>query len=158
MAKSLILCIDDEVNILKSIKRLFIDEEYEIMTTTKGEEGLELLKKRKVDVLITDQQMPGIKGLEIIKQAKKISPQTVRIMITGYSDIDVTISAINEGEIHRYIAKPWDNDQFKQIVKSVLVKNAADKNGRYNALTVYRLAVRSAALSSAISRLSRCSL
>jgi putative two-component system response regulator len=138
MEKPLILCIDDEVNILKSIKRLFIDEDYMVLTTTQGEEGLEILKKEKVNVLITDQQMPGIKGIDIIKQARKISPQTVRIMITGYSDIDITISAINEGEIHRYIAKPWDNDQFKQVVKNALAKNEADKNGRYNEQRIKR--------------------
>ncbi len=131
MKKPVILCVDDEENILKSVKRLFIDEDYTILTTTRGEEALDIIKNQKVDVLITDQQMPGIKGIDILKRARETSPGTVRIMITGYSDIGVTISAINEGEVHRYIAKPWDNDRFKQVVKDALLKNEADRNGHH---------------------------
>ncbi len=121
-SKYTILCIDDEVSILNALKRIFFDKKYNAITTTNGEHALKILKSEKVNVIISDQRMPGMTGIEILKSAKIISPDTVRIMLTGYADFNVTIEAINEGEIYKYINKPWDDDELLKIIEDIIRK------------------------------------
>lgn len=117
------LFIDDEENILKAVKRLFVETEYKILTALSGKEGLDYLRNEKVNVLVTDQRMPGMTGLDVIREALKIAPNTIMIILTAYSDIDVTIAAINDGHIYKYIVKPWDDEEFKTIIEEAIELN-----------------------------------
>jgi len=113
-----ILCVDDEKNVLKSLERVFLDEEYEIMTASSGKEGLGLLENDPdFAVIITDQRMPEMTGTEFLKLAREVAPDAVRILLTGYSDLIATIDAINKGGASRYITKPWNDRDLLQVVR-----------------------------------------
>lgn len=112
-----ILCIDDEDGILNSLKRLFRKDHYNIFLANTGEEGLNILHNEKIDVILCDQKMPTMNGFEVLRAARKNYPDIMRIMISGYSDFESLVKTINEGEIFRFIQKPWDNDDLKETVK-----------------------------------------
>ena len=115
-----LLFIDDEANILSALKRLFRPLGYTILTAESGAEALALLEKEQVDLLICDMRMPAMNGAEVLEQVRAKWPETVRILLTGYSDLDSTIAAINRGEIYRYIAKPWDDNDIVLTVRDAL--------------------------------------
>ncbi len=121
--KYTVLCVDDEEHILTALKRVFDNTDYTIITAGSGHDAIGVLDKQKVDIIITDYKMPKMNGVEFLKKAKKIAPAAVRVMLTAYSDFDVTIAAINEGEIHKYITKPWDKDELMQIIAEAITKN-----------------------------------
>ena len=118
--KGTLLFVDDEENILKSLDRLFLDEDYNTMTATSGEDGLRLVVDNRIDLIISDQMMPGMKGVEFLSEVKDISPDTVRILLTGYADLEATIGAINKGEVYRFITKPWSDEELLVTVKQSL--------------------------------------
>lgn len=107
--KDSILLIDDEPHILSAIKRIFDDDEVQVFTATAALEGLKILAQEEIAVLVTDNMMPEVDGLEVLRRARDISPDTVRIMLTGHANIDTAIDAINFGEVFRFILKPWNN-------------------------------------------------
>lgn len=115
-----ILCIDDEESILKTLNRLLRREGYKIYTATSGEEGLEILGKEKIDLILCDQRMPTMNGFEVLRIARKEYPETMRIMLSGYSDFDNLVKTINEGEIFRFLSKPWDMEELKNVIRSAL--------------------------------------
>ncbi len=110
-----ILFIDDEERILRSMKALF-KRQYTVFTTTDPAEALDILKGQDIDVIVSDQRMPEVTGIELLKQVKQLSPRTMRILLTGYADMKATLDAINEGEVFRYLKKPWNNDDLKSIL------------------------------------------
>jgi response regulator RpfG family c-di-GMP phosphodiesterase len=113
-----ILFVDDEKNILLSLKRLMLDENYEVFTASSGEEGLELLRStEQVGVIVSDQRMPGLTGVDFLEKAREIAPEALRIMLTGYADLNATMDAINKGGAYRYITKPWDDQQLVQTIR-----------------------------------------
>ena len=117
-----ILCVDDEANVLKSLKRLFLDEDYEILTAESGSEGLVLLEQRQqpVQVVISDYRMPEMDGVAFFKEVHDRWPDTVRIVLSGYADTAAVVAAINEGQVYRFIPKPWNDDELKvTIAKAV---------------------------------------
>lgn len=117
-----ILCVDDEKNVLKALERLFFDYEYEIITAMSGEEGLDLLKKEDhIKVIISDYRMPGMNGVDFLKTVYEKRPETVRIVLSGYADTASIVEAINEGQIYKFIPKPWNDDDLK-----VTISNAID--------------------------------
>ncbi len=118
--KHAILFVDDDENILNSLRRLFRREGYEILLAKSGTEGLEVLKNHQVSLIISDQRMPEMIGAEFLAKAKEISPQSMRIMLTGYSDLDAATQAINQGGISRFITKPWDDDELKMVVRDAI--------------------------------------
>ena len=119
--EDIILFVDDEENILKSIKRSLIDEPYEMLLANSGEKALELLKENNVSVIVTDMRMPGMNGLELLEIVKKKYPDIVRIVLTGYSQITTLIAAINSGQIYRYLVKPWKlEEEFKPTLRQAL--------------------------------------
>jgi len=121
MSKYKILCVDDEENILSALERVFLEEEdYEIITANGGEKGLEILRERAVDLIISDQRMPGMSGTEFLKKARELRPDTIRIVLSGFADFDTITKAINEGEIYRLIQKPWEDDALLLAVKDSL--------------------------------------
>lgn len=132
--KHTLLFVDDEDNILSALRRLFRREGYEILTATSGPEGLALLQKQAVSLIISDQRMPEMIGAEFLHRAREICPHALRIMLTGFSDIETAIQAVNEGGIHRYISKPWDDAELKMTVRQVLERFELEERNR--ALTV----------------------
>jgi len=112
-----ILIVDDEENILKSLERLLEDEGYKMFFANSGDKGLEIIKREDIQMVISDHRMPGMNGLKFLSEIKKILPDTIRIMLTGYADVDIAVKAINEGEVYRFVTKPWNNNELLSTVK-----------------------------------------
>src|SRR5512143_3889480 len=103
-----VLFVDDELNILRSLERLFMDEAFTVTTAGSGEEGLSLLRDDPAfGLIVSDQRMPGMNGVEFLSRAREIAPEALRIVLTGYADLNATMDAINRGGAYRYITKPW---------------------------------------------------
>ncbi len=115
--KHRILFVDDEPANLRMLERLFRDD-YDVMTAPSGFEALDILKQYEIELIVTDQRMPGMTGIEFLKQATKLRPQSVRIVLTGYTDVGDLVEAVNSGVVYRYITKPWINADLKQTVLS----------------------------------------
>ncbi|SFN33670.1 Response regulator c-di-GMP phosphodiesterase, RpfG family, contains REC and HD-GYP domains [Formivibrio citricus] len=131
-----LLLVDDEASILSSLRRLFRSEGYRILTAESGAKGLEILEQEKVDLIISDMRMPEMDGAAFLGKVKERWPRIVRILLTGYADITSTIAAINQGEIYRYIAKPWDDTDIILNVRQALEQNRLKaENERLQALT-----------------------
>jgi len=113
--KARILVVDDEERILTALKSLF-RQRYHVFCTTDGYKALDFLKRYQMHVIISDQRMPAMLGVELLRQSREISPRTVRILLTGYSDLAAIVGSINDGEIYRFISKPWDNRALQTIV------------------------------------------
>ncbi|MCB0281303.1 MAG: sigma-54-dependent Fis family transcriptional regulator [Calditrichae bacterium] len=123
-----ILIVDDQQEILNSLRRIF-QREYNVLTASDGNEGLQLLQQNQVKVILSDQRMPGMDGVTFLKKANEIQSQAVRIMITGYADIEASINAVNEAKIYQYVSKPFEPDELKLVVKSAVDRfNLAKKN------------------------------
>jgi response regulator RpfG family c-di-GMP phosphodiesterase len=136
--KHSIFLVDDEESILRSLQRLFRKEGYEILTSTNGSEGLELLKKqvKPISLFISDQRMPEMTGSEFLHEAKKLFPNAMRFLLTGYSSMEAIVDAVNKGSIHRYINKPWDdNDLLFQVRQALEQYEMILENKRLLALT-----------------------
>ncbi|HEY5994701.1 MAG TPA: response regulator [Gallionellaceae bacterium] len=115
MNKPTLLLIDDEERILRSLRMLFFTG-YEVHMTTDPQEALRILREKQVHVIVSDQRMPEMQGSELLRQAREVSPATMRILLTGYSDIEASIASVNEGEVFRYLMKPWSAEEVKQVV------------------------------------------
>ncbi|WP_249115560.1 HD domain-containing phosphohydrolase [Azoarcus sp. L1K30] len=115
-----LLLVDDEANILSSLRRLFRPEGYRVLTAESGDEALELMAAEKVDVILSDMRMPGMTGAQLLAAAFERWPDTMRILLTGYADMSSTIDAINLGKIYRYVSKPWDDNELKLIVREAI--------------------------------------
>ncbi len=115
-----ILLVDDEINILSSLKRLLRKEEYEIVTASSGREGLEILTKHKVSLIISDQRMPEMSGVEFLRQVKDLYPDTIRIILSGYTDVNTIMASINEGEVYKFITKPWNEEEIRIAIRRSL--------------------------------------
>ncbi|MFZ5967111.1 MAG: HD domain-containing phosphohydrolase [Bacillota bacterium] len=120
MMKLRILIVDDDRNIVNALLRTLNGLDCEFYVTSNPEEVIQKLYSERFDIIITDQRMPKVTGLEILKEAKKIDADIVGILITGFSDIEVVVSAINETNVFRYIPKPWINEELVNIVKEAL--------------------------------------
>jgi adenylate cyclase len=120
--KHSILLVDDEISITKSLERIFRKEDYKILTASGGKEGLELLNtlEEPVSLIISDQRMPEMTGAQFLEKARKIFPDAGRYLLTGYSDMDAVVDAVNKGEIHRYLTKPWNDDELLVHVRQSL--------------------------------------
>ena len=116
-----ILFVDDEENILRALKRLVMDEEWTVLSATSGAEGLTLLQESlPVALIVSDQRMPGLSGAEFLAQAREISPESQRIVLTGYADIQAAMAAINQGGAHRYLTKPWEDQDLLQNLRDAV--------------------------------------
>ena len=110
-----ILLVDDESEILFSLRGL-LRQEFELHTAASGAEALDILRLHPIHVIMTDQRMPQMTGVELLRRAREDFPEAVRIVFTGYADIKAVIDAINEGQIFRYLTKPWDPDELCQAL------------------------------------------
>jgi len=110
MKTNKVLFVDDEVNILNAIKRSVIYEDFSAMFTLSGEKALELIKTNEISVIVTDMKMPGINGFELLKKVKEISPNTVRLVLSGYNQLSQILATVNRIGVFKYITKPWDDE------------------------------------------------
>ena len=130
-----ILCVDDEPNVLSALRRMFSLEGCEISTADSDAAALEQLAAQNFDVIISDMQMPSMNGAQLLQQVRQQWPQTMRILLTGTADLANAVAAINDGEIYRYIAKPWNDDELLGVVKSAVeLASLAKERERLTAL------------------------
>ncbi len=117
-----ILFVDDEASILKSLKRVFRKDDYRILTANSGKEALEALTEMdgEISLIVSDQRMPEMNGSQFLEKSIDIAPDAIRFLLTGYSDMDAAVEAINKGKIHRYLNKPWNDDDLRLHIRSAL--------------------------------------
>jgi signal transduction histidine kinase len=130
--KHSILCVDDEVDNVDALERLF-RRKYHVHKATSGAEALHLMKREKIALIVTDQRMPNMTGVEFLTESMKFQPEAIRILLTGFTDIESVISAVNSGQIYRYVTKPWDpvdlaNTVDKAIERYELSAELKEKN------------------------------
>lgn len=132
-----LLCVDDEPNILSALRRLFRPLGYKVLTAESGPAGLDLLAaEASVDLIISDMRMPDMDGARFLELVRERRPDTIRLLLTGYSDISSILAAINRGEIYRYITKPWDDNDILLVVRHALERRALEREkDRLEALT-----------------------
>ena len=115
-----ILCVDDEKNILNSIKRLFRNENYQVLTASNCKDAFDILEKNNIHLIISDQGMPDMSGTEFLAIVKEQYPDILRIILTGYTDIDLITEAVNKGYVFKFILKPWDDQNIKMEIRNAL--------------------------------------
>ena len=136
VASPTLLFVDDEPGILSSLRRLFRPHGYRIFIAESGAAGLEILAKEHIDLVISDMRMPEMDGAAFLKEVRAQWPDVMRILLTGYADITSTVAAINQGEIYRYISKPWDDNEIVTVVREAIDRqNLKLENQRLTALT-----------------------
>jgi len=117
MADQTVLFVDDEVNILKAVQRLLRNENWNVITASRGAEALELIDRHPAQVVVTDQRMPEMSGVDLLSAIRQRKPDVVRMMLTGYTEMNVAVEAINRGEIYRLITKPWNDEELKATLR-----------------------------------------
>lgn len=150
LEKISILYVDDEINNLNSFKAAF-RRDFNVLLATSGREGLEILENNVVHVIITDQRMPEMTGVDFLIEVLKKYTDPIRILLTGYTDINAVIDAVNKGHIYYYLNKPWDEQQLKIIIKNafeifklreenkILIEKLLDANGQLEFLLTQKL-------------------
>jgi response regulator RpfG family c-di-GMP phosphodiesterase len=112
-----LLLVDDEPNVLKSLRRLLIDTEYKVYSSDSAENAWAYLEKEKIQLVISDYRMPGMNGVEFLNKVREKYPETIRIILSGYADVMAIVDAINDGQVYRFVTKPW-NDQ--ELLTSIM--------------------------------------
>ena len=110
-----ILFVDDEERIVSLLRTIF-RQSYEVHTATSGAQALEIIAKTHIHVIVSDQRMPGMLGIDLLSRVRQLSPNTMRVLLTGYSDLAAIVGSVNDGEVFRYINKPWDHSEIKSII------------------------------------------
>ena len=118
--RSIVLFVDDEANILASLKRTLRREGYDILTAESAAQGFSLLAKNTVQVVVSDQRMPEMNGTEFLTRVKTLYPETVRMVLSGYSEISAVTDSINKGSVYRFMLKPWDDEHLKEEIFGAL--------------------------------------
>ncbi len=116
-----LLLLDDEPNILKALARVLKRDGYRILSTTSVKEAFSLLATNDVQVIVSDQRMPEMSGTEFLSEVKAIYPGTVRIVLSGYTDLKSVTDAINEGAIYKFLTKPWDDLQIREHIQQAFL-------------------------------------
>jgi len=117
-----LLLVDDEKNVLMSLKRILRREGYNILTASSGEEALELMAKDKIGVVLSDQRMPNMTGVEFLRRVKLMHPEAVRMILSGHTEVNTLTDAINKGEIYQFISKPWENDVLISTIREAFLR------------------------------------
>lgn len=126
-----LLLVDDEDHILSALKRLFRRDGYRVLTAGSGAQGLEVLSANAVDVIVSDQRMPGMTGVEFLRRAKEMRADTVRMTLSGYTDLQSIIDAVNEGAVYKFLTKPWDDVRLREhVAQAFRVRELAEENRR----------------------------
>ena len=131
-----VLMVDDEPSVLSALRRVFRAQGIQTLQATSGAEGLVLLASNRVDLVVSDMRMPEMDGARFLERVKEHDRSIVRILLTGYADMSSTVAAINKGAIHRFIAKPWDDNELVLAVREALVRRGLEqKNAELTELT-----------------------
>ena len=117
MRQHTVLFVDDEVNILRALQRMFRSEPVSLLTASTPEQALTLVEREDVHVVVTDQRMPEMTGVDLLASIRERNPQIVRMLMTGYTEMDIAVDAINRGEIFRLITKPWHDEELKATLR-----------------------------------------
>ncbi|MFS2092017.1 HD domain-containing phosphohydrolase [Pseudomonas sp. Pseusp11] len=125
--KPTLLLVDDEESILNSLRRLLRSQPYEVLLATSGAQALEIMEQRSVDLVMSDARMPNMDGATLLAHVHQRYPDTTRIMLTGYADPSAIIKAINEGQIHRYISKPWHDEEMLLTLRQSLAYQYSER-------------------------------
>ncbi len=118
--KPAVLLVDDEESILNSLRRLLRSQPYDVVLATGGAQALEIMATRPIDLVMSDARMPGMDGATLLAEVHRLYPGTRRILLTGYADLSTIVKAINDGQIHRYISKPWNDEELQLILQQTL--------------------------------------
>jgi FixJ family two-component response regulator len=126
-----LLLVDDEENVLAALRRVFRNAGYQIVCASSGEVALDLLLTHKVDVIVSDQRMPSMTGTEFLRCAKITHPHALRLVLSGYTELQSVMDAVNDGAIYKFLTKPWDDAQLRaNIAEAFAHKEMADENRR----------------------------
>ena len=126
-----LLLVDDEENIVAALRRLLRAEGWLLLSATSAEQALQLLARHEVDVILSDQRMPGMTGVELLRRVRQLYPETIRLVLSGYTELQSITDAINEGAIYKFLAKPWDDEQLRANLREAFaLKEMADQNRR----------------------------
>lgn len=117
MSLHTILCVDDEPNVLKALRRLLRRDAYEVVTCESGKQAMEALDQCAPEVIISDQRMPEMTGTEFFAQVKDRHPDSIRVVLSGYADAASILESINRGHIFRFLTKPWNDDELRDAVR-----------------------------------------
>jgi two-component system, probable response regulator PhcQ len=115
-----ILIVDDETEILETLRRSLRREGYQILTASSGSEALQIMSSEEIDILISDIDMPGMKGVELLNHVRRDHPAVVRMLLTGAASLESAIDAINTGEVHRYLTKPWNTAELRATLRQTV--------------------------------------
>jgi two-component system, probable response regulator PhcQ len=129
-----ILVVDDQPMVLNAIKKMLSQAPYLVITAPSAHEALDLLARHKVEVVISDERMPGMPGSEFLSVVRERYPDTVRIILTGYASVEAAIKAINESEIFRFLTKPCTSHELHAAIQAALAHRAKTKSGEHNPL------------------------
>jgi putative two-component system response regulator len=108
----IVMFVDDDLTTLTAVKRVFFERNMNILLTDNPYQALDHLEKEEIAVLVSDNQMPGMTGLELLSQARAVSPDTIKVLMTAYADLDIAIQAINSGGVFKFITKPWEKNEL----------------------------------------------
>ena len=126
-----LLLVDDEENVIAALRRLLRTEGWLVLSATSAEQALQLMARNEIDVILSDQRMPGMTGVELLRRAKQLYPETIRLVLSGYTELQSITDAINEGAIYKFLAKPWDDAELRAHLREAFtLKEMADQNRR----------------------------
>ena len=115
-----VLCVDDEVNILKSMKRLLYKKKYQLLLAESGAAALDIMQQHDVHVIISDMKMPGMSGAQLLEKVATSSPHIYRILLTGYADADSMSDAVDKAKVDHFLQKPWNNEEIINVIEQGL--------------------------------------
>jgi putative nucleotidyltransferase with HDIG domain len=117
-----VLFVDDEENILRSVKRLFREKDFIFRSASNARDALSIMQEETVAVIVSDNLMPGMSGIDMLYQIREISPSTIKVLMTAHADLTTAVAAINRSEIFRFVLKPWENSEFSWVVEESLAR------------------------------------
>lgn len=130
MNENKVLLVDDEPSVLNSLERVFSDEDYVIFTANGADSALDILGREKIKLIISDERMPGMNGSQLLSIVALQHPEIIRITLTGHASIDAAMKAVNQGEIFRFMLKPWNNFELLMAVRTGIEKYDIDMENR----------------------------
>ncbi|HXX29486.1 MAG TPA: response regulator [Myxococcaceae bacterium] len=131
-----VLVVDDEENVVNALRRTLRREGYTVLSASEPSEALAVLRQARVDVVLSDQLMPNRSGLDFLKEVRALHPEVVRIMLTGHAEVSTAVEAINDGEIYRFLTKPWDDAELKVALHLAFDRIALERANRQLLATV----------------------
>ena len=125
-----LLIVDDEPNVIKSVKRLLFETDYKILTAESGEKGLTMFEGNEIDLVISDYRMPGMNGVEFLREVRERYPDTIRLILSGYADVAAVVEAINDGQVYKFISKPWNDQELLTTIMRALDQHHLERENR----------------------------